>query len=91
MVINILRTAITVAISWCGKQIDERQAVRRMVLATVLYLLWITVDRSTMPEVLTGATAAAGVIVTAIIGILTFPIKWYFEARRAAKPDSPAD
>jgi uncharacterized membrane-anchored protein len=86
--LNIFRTAITVLLSWCGKAIDERQAVRRMVLATVLVLLWMTVDRSTMPEVLMGATAAGGVIVTAIIGLLTLPVKWYFEAR---KRDSSAD
>lgn len=93
--INIIRTAITVAMSWCGKQIDERQAVRRMVLAIVLYCVLMTVDRATLPEVLNNATPAGGTIVVAIIGLLTLPIKWYFEHRKgadnAAKPDSPAD
>ena len=67
---------------WLDRAINYHKAIRRILVATLIVLLAITVLRATEPQVLTGATAAGGVIVTAIIGVLTLPIKWYFESRK---------
>ena len=68
-------------LDWCDRQINRNKAIRRIMLTVILGLVCLTVWRATDPEVLMAASTAGGVIVTAIIGLLTLPIQRYFRDR----------
>lgn len=63
--------------AWLDRQINGNRLFRRLVLMWACWLVTVVSMRATEPEVLKTATGAAGVIVTAIIGILATVIGFY--------------
>ena len=63
--------------AWLGRQINGNRLFRRLVLMWACWLVTVVALRATEADVLKTATGAAGVIVTAIIGILATVIGFY--------------
>jgi hypothetical protein len=81
-----------VILKWLDRQINGNRLFRRGVLLWACWLVTVVSLRATDAEVLKTATGAAGVMVTAIIGILATVIGFYqWHRQQDDKRDSSAD
>ena len=81
-----------VILKWLDRQINGNRLFRRGVLLWACWLVTVVSLRATDAEVLKTATGAAGVMVSAIIGILATVIGFYqWHRQQDDKRDSSAD
>lgn len=79
-------------LEWLDKQINGNRLFRRAVLLWAMWLVTVVSLRATDAEVLKTATGAAGVMVSAIIGILATVIAFYqWHRQQDDKRDSSTD
>lgn len=83
---------MVVLMRWLDRQINGNRLFRRGVLLWACWLVTVVSLRATDAEVLKTATGAAGVMVTAIIGILATVIAFYqWHRQQDDKRDSSPD
>lgn len=81
-----------VILKWLDRQVNGNRLFRRGVLLWACWLVTVVSLRATDAEVLKTATGAAGVMVSAIIGILATVIGFYqWHRQQDDKRDSSAD